>query len=258
MAVPRRFEQAYRARFDECGPDGRLRASSFLRYAQDLAWTHAESAGLGRSWYVARRLFWLIRAVELDLVDGVAYGTPVDVSTEVIGFRRASARRRSEYDRQGEERTVALAIIDWLLLNERGMPVRVPSDVSEAFGTEMGTGSDAGFSPLRVRLEPAPRDATARHFEVRRGDLDPMNHVNNAVYVDYVDDHLAATGHSSLLRRLPRRYRVEFVASAEPGSRLVDRAWEDDLGWSYRLEGADGRELVRARVETELATWVGG
>ena len=32
-----------------------------LRFAQDLAWIHSESAGFGREWYADRQLTWLVR-----------------------------------------------------------------------------------------------------------------------------------------------------------------------------------------------------
>jgi hypothetical protein len=73
-----------------------------------------------------------------------------------------------------------------------------------------------------------------------------------------MDDHLVSAGRTAEIGRLPRRYRVEFVAPAEPGMSLVGRAWDDGLAWCYRLETADGRELVRARLETDPALWVGG
>ena len=66
--VALRLVRPYRVRFDEAGPDGNLRASGFLRYAQDLAWVHSDSAGLGRDWYAAHGLTWLARAIQLEIV----------------------------------------------------------------------------------------------------------------------------------------------------------------------------------------------
>jgi acyl-ACP thioesterase len=254
MAVAARLEQTYRVRFDESGPDGTLPGSGFLRYAQDLAWVHSEAAGFGRAWYRERGLTWLIRAVELDVLDEIDYGTEVDASTEVLGFRRVWARRRSEFTRRSTERDVAGALIDWVLLNERGSPVRVPAEIVGLFGDD----SRDAFTPLKVGLPAAPTDASSFELSVHRGELDPMGHVNNAAYLDYMDDHLVSAGRTAEIGRLPRRYRVEFVAPAEPGMSLVGRAWDDGLAWCYRLETADGRELVRARLETDPALWVGG
>ena len=99
-----RIERTYRVRFDEAGADGHLRSSGFLRYAQDLAWIHSESAGFGRDWYSSRGLTWLVRSVELEIVGSVEYGAELTVSTQVIGFRRVWARRRSEFHESGNER----------------------------------------------------------------------------------------------------------------------------------------------------------
>lgn len=247
MAVAARIEQTYRVRFDESGPDGTLPGSGFLRYAQDLAWLHSEAAGFGRAWYGERGLTWLIRAVELDVLDEIEYGAELDASTEVLGFRRVWARRRSEFTRRGTERDVGSAVIDWVLLNERGSPVRVPAEIVRLFGDDT---RDA-FTPLRVDLPPAPPDAGRCVFEVHRGELDPLGHVNNAAYLDYMDDHLVSAGRPAEVSRLPRRYRVEFMAPAEPGMSLVGRGWDDELAWCYLLETADGRELLRARLETD-------
>jgi len=38
----------YRVRFDEAGPDGLLRTSTLLRYAQDLAAFHSAKRGFDR------------------------------------------------------------------------------------------------------------------------------------------------------------------------------------------------------------------
>jgi acyl-CoA thioesterase FadM len=254
--VERRIERIYRVRFDEAGPDGNLRSGGYLRFAQDLAWIHSESAGFGREWYDARGLFWLVRGVELDILEAVEFGAEMLVSTEVIGFRRVVARRRSEFRRVGSERIVAEALTDWVLLNDGGRPVRPPSDIPEAFGTV------ADFTPLRVDPGATPATANERRFVVRRLETDPMAHVNNAIYVDYLDEQYLSVFQAPIDADLPvpRRYRAEFVGSATPGSEVIGRSWQADLAWSYRLteSGPSGREMFRASLEVDPATWVGG
>ena len=141
-----RIERTYRVRFDEAGPDGNLRSGGYLRFAQDLAWIHSESAGFGRDWYGERGLFWLVRGVELEILDAIEFGSELVVSTQVIGFRRVIARRKSEIRRVGSERIVAEAFTDWVLLNDAGRPVRPPDEIPEAFGTI------SDFTPLRVNV----------------------------------------------------------------------------------------------------------
>jgi acyl-CoA thioesterase FadM len=253
MSAPARLERPYRVRFDEAGPDGRLRSGGYLRYAQDLAWIHSESHGFDRQWYTERGLTWLVRAVELDILDDVAYGSELTVSTEVVGFRRVWARRRSEFHPDGSERPAAVAITDWVLLNARGAPTRVPVEIVDAFVEPV-----TNFTPMRVDLPLTPADARAFPLAVRRSELDSMAHVNNGSYLDYLDEHfLAGVGPSATLE-VPRRYRAEFIASAEPGAELAGRGWQGDTAWFYRLDDGGAREMLRARLETDPANWVGG
>ena len=55
MNVPRKIETQIRVRFEECQPGGEIRASAFLRYAQDAAWVHSDLAGFDRAWYLRAR-----------------------------------------------------------------------------------------------------------------------------------------------------------------------------------------------------------
>ncbi|MGI8928539.1 MAG: acyl-ACP thioesterase domain-containing protein, partial [Candidatus Limnocylindrales bacterium] len=253
MAASARFERTYRVRFDEAGPGGALRSSGYLRYAQDLAGIHSQISGFDRDWYAGRGLTFLVRAVELDIVGDVQYGTELVTSTEVVGFRRVWARRRSEFRAPGSERPLAIAITDWVLLNARGAPSRVPAEIVDAF-----VDHEANFTPLRLDLPPTPANATAYAITVRRSEIDPMAHVNNAAYLDYLDEQLLVGSPADATLPLPRRYRAEFIASAEPGAQLAGQLWQAAPGSLYRLEDDDGREMLRARVETDLASWVGG
>ena len=69
----------FRVRFDEAGPDGRLRTSVLLRYAQDVSWLHSTTRGFDRGWYAERGLTWLVRTAE------VAVLAPIVVGEELVG-----------------------------------------------------------------------------------------------------------------------------------------------------------------------------
>jgi acyl-ACP thioesterase len=252
----KRIERPYRVRFDEAGPDGVLRASGFLRFAQDLAWIHSESAGFGRDWYATRGLTWLVRAIELDVLSNVEYGAQLEVSTEVIGFRRVWARRRSEFRPVAGGELVGVAITDWVLLNAQGRPVRPPQEILDVFGAEADFGD---FTPMRMDKEQATASESAnpREFRPRRSELDPMAHVNNAAYLDYMDEQFLGLDRIRHGMPVPRRYRAEFLFSAEAGAKVEGRGWADGTVWNYELR-TDERELFRARLEADPANWVGG
>lgn len=77
-----------------------------------------------------------------------------------------------------------------------------------------------------------------------------MDHVNNAVYADWLDEQVLAAGGLTDVRTLPRLVRLEYARAAEAGSTVEALTWRDgDGGWSCRISDAAGTELVRARLQ---------
>jgi len=233
----------FRVRFDEAGPDGRLRTSVLLRYAQDLAWYHSARRGFDRAWYRERGLTWLARAAEVGVEGPVLVGDELTGTTRVVGWRRVWARRRTEFvDAAGT--LVAWTHVDWVLLDARGAPTRVPVEFQPLFGAP-----DAAFPLARVPLAAPPAEADTARFAVRPQELDPMDHANNAVYADWLDEQVIAAGGVADVRAIPRLARLEYARAAEAGSTVEAVTWGDDDGWSCRVADAAGTDLLRARLE---------
>jgi acyl-CoA thioesterase FadM len=239
----------YRVRFDECGQDGLVRTSTLLRYAQDVAWIHSERLGFDRRWYADRGLAWLVRAAELDVLRPIPLGTVLEVTTRVIGFRKVWARRRTEA-RLADGTLAAWGHTDWVMTDERGLATRVPDEFPGRFAVPPGS-----FRPGRVRLPEVPPGATRNACAARPQDIDPMAHVNNAAYLDYLEETLLAAGPGAAraVAALPRRLRLEHLEPVALGDRLVGEAWplaidDDGGGWAWRLTDGGGRELARGRL----------
>ena len=237
----------FRVRFDEAGPDGLLRTSVLLRWAQDLAWYHSARRGFDRGWYRERGLTWLARAAEVSIEGPMQVGDEVTGTTRVVGWRRVWARRRTEFV-DGAGALVAWAHVDWVLLDARGAPTRVPIDFQPVFGAP-----DAPFPLARVPLGEPPAGARTTRFPVRPQELDPMDHVNNAVYADWLDEQVIAAGGLADVRAIPRLARLEYARAAEAGSSVEAVTWGDESGgWSCRIADPAGTELLRARLESDV------
>jgi acyl-CoA thioesterase FadM len=239
---------AYRVRFDEAGPDGLLRTSVLLRMAQDVAWLHSSSRGFTRQWYRERGLTWLARAAEVTVLGEVRVGDELVGTTQVVGWRRVWARRRTDFvDSEGTP--VAWTHVDWVLLDARGAPTRVPKEFDGVFWAP-----DATFPLGRVALGEPPDDARHVTFRVRPQELDPMDHVNNAVYADWLDEQVIDAGDAETVRRIPRVVRLEYARAAEAGATVVADVWRDHEGWSCRIADVGGADLLRARLGSYSAT----
>jgi acyl-CoA thioesterase FadM len=230
-------------RFDEANPRGMLRGSALLGYVQDVAWRHSEALGFPRDWYGEKSVAWLVRAVEARILAPIPDGETVAVTTRLTGYRKVMARRETEVTGPAGEQW-AVILIDWAMTDGR-TPVRIPAEFEHAPIDGPGP-----FAPVRVDLPPSPPDATLLRFSPRLRELDPMNHANNSVYLDWLDEAVAAAGADgdAATAALPRTYRLEYLRPAEPGAALVSAAWRDGPGWAYRLADADGADLLRGRL----------
>lgn len=239
---PYRIVRPFRVRFEESTFDETVRTAIYLAWVADLAWQHSTLLGFGRDWYTERGLTWLVRAVRLDVFAAIHTYESVHVSTQVIGYRRISARRESEVRSESGELLASIQI-DWVMINERGVPTRIPDDFHRFV-----VDSTTTFEMHKVALPAPPADAAPQEFDVRRRDLDPLDHVNNSVYLDYFEEALEAAGHGDALRALPRRYVLDFASAAARGDSLIGRVWALDEGWAFRLTRDDGTEVFRGQV----------
>jgi acyl-ACP thioesterase len=243
-----RSRHEYRVRFDEADAQGRLRPSGLLRYAQDMAWRHSEESGFPRAWYQARGLTWLVRNVRLALMTPIAYGDVLSVSTEVVGWRRLWARRRSEMRSIGsgspedDEHVAAVVETDWVLLAADGTPARVPLEITAAFAVRRS------FRRERVDLPEPTGDVTTFMTRVRPLDVDPLGHMNNAAYLDVVDDGVSRVAPRERPVSLDH-YLVDYVLPALPGTMLEVACWSAGSGRvGCRIRDATGPVLCRAMV----------
>ena len=238
----RRGSLDFRVRFDEATPTGGIRTSTLLRYASDLASVHSEQRGFDRAWYREHGLAWLVRGVDLRLLRAVAHGDVLVGTTEAIAARKVVARRRTEFHAASGE-LAAVILVDWAMTSAAGAPTRIPSVFATSFAMP-----EATFSPIRARATP-PAGASVQRLElgVRPQELDPMGHVNNAVYLDWAEEALWA---DEALDAVPRRWELEYVRSAAPGDRVIATTWVEGTARHCRIEAAESGELfLGARFE---------
>jgi len=237
------FALPFHVRYEECGPGGTVHAAVYLRYLQDLAFAHSAALGYPLAWYETQRLFWLVRRVRLTVHVPARYGDAVQATTQVVGMRRVLARRRNEIRRTGDDALIASAVVDWIFTQQGTTPIRVPDDFASAF-----PGFAKPIAPLPLPEVAVPRSSVWSALRVRASDTDAMEHANNAVYVDLLDDAVRRGGGTAALVAYPRTYDLQYHAAAAGGAALRDVAWRDGEAWHYRLESVTGLLHLHGRL----------
>jgi len=229
-------------------PDGGGPFVGFSSYAKllELAATTASSeAGFPPEWYADEGTIWVIRRSTIECAAAIAPGTTLAIRTWVADFRRVRSRREYEGTIRGE--VVLRGHADWVYVERSsGKPRRISEAMASGFVPEGGaeTMPRAGLA-----IGDPPPEATSLEWPVEPGDLDALDHVNNAKYFDYVE-----RAASALVRpgARPRLHDVEYLDEARAGDRLRAVAWiaarEDEttrIATEIR-RAADGAVLTRA------------
>jgi acyl-CoA thioester hydrolase len=232
--MPRTHVRTFRVRYYECDAYGHVNHAQYLRYMQEAAFDASAAAGYDVARYQAMERTWLIRETEIEYLRPLRYGDTVHVKTWVEDFRRIRSRRAYEFLRGESGSLAARASTDWVFLNTAtGHPAAIPRELVSAFCPEGAP--DPAPRPGIPRPPPPPPEVFRVRREVEWRDIDPMRHVNNAVYLTYLEDCgvQVAGAHGWSLQRteaeglaiVARRHRIEYRQPAALGDELELATW---------------------------------
>lgn len=163
------FSDRTKVRLGDVDRVGRLRLDATARLLQDIATDDADDAELDRAFG------WLVRRTKIVIGQAAKLGERLEASTWCTGIGRSWAERRSRL--VGERGAEIDAVSLWVQIDvATGRPARVGDDFRSAYAA-----SAAGRSvSSRLALAGPTDDCERRAWTIRRTDLDPFDHVNNA------------------------------------------------------------------------------
>ncbi|MGI9644143.1 MAG: acyl-[acyl-carrier-protein] thioesterase [Ilumatobacteraceae bacterium] len=167
----RRYTTARKVRLGDVDAEGMLRLDAIARYLQDVATDDADECGLDG------RYGWVVRRTMIDVAQPASYREPLELTTFCTGSGRSWAERRTSITgaRGAAIETVAL----WVQVDPAtGRPAGLASNFHDIYG-EAAAGRQVS---TRLRLDAPTEGLERRPWMVRRVDLDPFHHVNNAVH----------------------------------------------------------------------------
>ncbi len=218
------YERAFRIRHYECDAYGHVNHANYLRYMQEAALDASAAVGYDIPRYQQMQRHWLIRETDVTFLRPLHYGDTAVVKTWVQDFRRVRSRRAYEIRLQSSGELVAQAHTDWVFLDSQTLH---PATISEEMIRAFMPGGDPSPAPRREPFPaapPAPPGVVAIRPTVRWRDIDAAGHVNNAMYLAYIEDcslqSLAAYGWpidrlmAAGFGIVARRYRIEYKQPA--------------------------------------------
>jgi acyl-CoA thioesterase FadM len=229
----------------ECGPDMTAPPHVLLRWFEQLRWdSHREPdnpiAALFEAGHAA-----MVVAQRMSIAAPVSYGATLRGSIFVSRVGRTSMdithELRRAHDDSGDGDLVARDVVTGVLVGPDRRPAPVPPAVRDRVVHDPSCTVDVTPVPESIDLG-AP---FARDIVVRASELDFLDHVNQANYLAYATDALAALGE----RRRVRGVALSYDAQAVLGDVLTVRAWARGDGFAV---GITRGEQTLCRVQLGL------
>ncbi len=203
---------------------------SFFKLIQEAAVIHSEQVGFDTKTLLARGEVWVLNALEAEIYRYPELREEVSVVTwhkKSKGFK--AFRDFNIYS--GNEKLAAAASL-WLYFDlKKKKLIRVPAETGLVYTSEDASALEGVIESWK------PEESFTPEFEiditVREGDFDPLNHVNNAVYLGYLETLTARFfGHKKRVAGIKIQYKKEIdrdVTVVKAGLK------ETDTGCCFKL-----------------------
>ena len=223
---------------------GRLKLSTLLFYAQEVAGRHFDGLAMTYDQLESKGMFWAIIRQRVAITRLPMSGETIRVETwPMPNTRVAYPRHVAAYDQQGNELFRVLSL--WVLMdvNTRAMILPGKSGICLP-GTTQGNELPApGSLPAKQLI----------HHRVRPvcfTDLDRNGHMNNTKYLDWIADLLPSDFHR---QNTPTEFTVCYLSEAREGQELTV-SWEMDQEGclnldAQRINGEKTERIFSARLQ---------
>jgi acyl-CoA thioester hydrolase len=236
---------------------------------QEAAFDASAAAGFGMLRYEEMQRLWLVRETEIEYLLPLYYNDNVAVTTWVLDFHRYTSRRAYEFHNTADGSLAARGVTNWVFLDTAtGRPAVIPPELAAIYRPE-GQPEDLPAVERFPKAPPPPPGVFSTRRKVRWRDIDRLKHVNNAIYLEYVEEcgfqavaargwsveRMSAEGFAILVRKNQLHYRQPALLDDE----LEISTWVSEVRRStavryYQVRRCPGGELL---VEVHaLGVWV--
>lgn len=224
-ADARFFEAAYRVRTGDVDQQMRVRLDAVARYLQDIANDNIEATEFGDT-----DPFWIVRRTVIDVIRPFSWPAAITaqrwcgaLSTRWTNMRVRLTAEHETNRFNPDPRPPGLIETEafWINVNDHGMPSRL-SDQAFDMLSSMTDVHRLRWKPMNPETAPAPEllEVADREHVLRSTDFDPFKHLNNAAYLEAIEDELV--DHPDLIDG-PHRLVIEYLRPIVPGTTLTLR-----------------------------------
>ncbi len=204
--------------YADVGVDFNQNLGSFFKLIQEAAVIHSEKVGYDTQSLLDRGEVWILNALQAEIYRYPQLREEISVVTWHKQSKGFKAFRDFSIYAGGEKLAAASSL--WLYFDIRKKRLaRVPVETGHVYTSEAEDAMDSSIASWKPREDFTPEFET--DICVRHSDFDPLNHVNNAVYLDYLETLVDRSGdHRKKVTGIKIQYKKEIdrtVATLQAG-----------------------------------------
>ena len=265
------FTQTFRVRWSEIDANGQVGPAYYLHYLVETASDWAATQ-LGVDNIETLGHIYVIRETEINLIRPLRYNDVFEFTIWLVKWQRVRGTRAFELKLKDSGEVVAQGAQEVVYLDRQSMrPTTPPEHFEELFRIE----NPRVFPHQRFpKVTPPPEGAFVMQRQVEWQDLDKLDIVNNAVYVDYAQEVAAralaaeewppAYLKTQGLAIANQRIHIQYQSPAVWGDKLDIVTYmlglEDTGGVRYVAiqRAADGARIIECIMDWMLVDQVSG
>ena len=213
---------------------GKLKLSTLLYYAQEVAGQHCIRLGTDYETLAKKHLFWAVIRHRVQITRLPLRGETITVETWPMPTTRvAYPRSMVAYDAEGNELFRSISL--WVLMDTESRAMVLPGKSGVAVEGTLRGNELASPASLLPGHPGRSQDRTVTY-----SCLDRNGHMNNTRYLDWVDDLLPSDFHKA---HDAREFVICYLNEAREGQTLR-------LGWDLSQDGCLQVDAQRTEGET--------
>ena len=234
----------FQVRSYESDRTGTLKPHSLLNYFEEAAQQHARELGFGYEQLKEQQRFWVLSRLEAVVDRSPRWGEKVTIETWPKSVSRLFAIRDFFiYDGQndnGDGQPLVRATSAWLLMDAKaGRPLRPEKYLPQGPLLDNAKKSALDEVPGKIGFDEDGPEVVST-VAVQYSDLDVNDHVNNSVYLRWIDDAVRKESQDRELLRL----ELNFLKEASlPMTLEILRSGRNPV--TLECRSSDGEALMR-------------
>lgn len=245
-----RFQEEYRLKALDVDINGRWMPSAIFVRMQELAETHAELVGLGRTQIIEMGFAWVLTRMHLQMHHYPSLGQTIRVATWPLKPSSLLFRRQFQFE-DLDGRILGRAASQWVVFDLGERVLRRTSVLGDyPYNPEA---ENVIGEPGKITLPDGMKEVFIRR--VQYSDVDMNGHMNNSKYLNWICDIFPV----AFVRQMHLSdIYINYVSEAHIGEDVAMYMLEDEAGF-YVCGKSSGRTIFDAqtcwRENKEQTAW---